>query len=133
SGGLGINNKGEVVGASVSPPGLPLGNTRAVLWRKGVITDLNALIPADSPLYLLTAFAINDVGEIVGFGVTSTGEVHGFLATPIHSEAGSKIAAPDAQGRTSESGQVAPPENVRNQLQRRVRFGRFGVALTGPR
>ena len=48
----------------------------------GVMTDLNTLVPADSPLYLLTAFAVNDSGEIVGFGVTDEGDLHGFLATP---------------------------------------------------
>jgi probable HAF family extracellular repeat protein len=46
------------------------------------MTDLNDLIPSNSPLHLLTAFGINDVGEIVGFGVTNTGDLHAFLATP---------------------------------------------------
>ena len=36
--------------------------------------------------YLLTAFSINDQGQIVGFGVLTSGAdagtVHGFLATP---------------------------------------------------
>lgn len=41
----------------------------AFLWKDGVMTDLNALIPSDSPLYLLAAFWINDSGEIAGFGV----------------------------------------------------------------
>ena len=72
----------EIVGASVSAPGLASGNPRAFLWQQGVMTDLNALIPADAPLYLLTAFGINDAGEIVGFGVTGEGDIHGFLATP---------------------------------------------------
>jgi probable HAF family extracellular repeat protein len=47
------------------------------------MTVLNALIPADSPLYLLMAQAINSQGQIVGLGLTNTGEVHGFLAKPI--------------------------------------------------
>jgi hypothetical protein len=33
-------------------------------------------------LYLLDADAINDQGEIAGFGATSTGELHAFLAIP---------------------------------------------------
>jgi probable HAF family extracellular repeat protein len=80
--GLAMNNNNQVVGASVSAPGLATGNPRAYLWQHGVMTDLNTLIPADSPLYLLTAFGINDAGVIVGFGVTGTGDMHGFLATP---------------------------------------------------
>ena len=80
--GLGINNEGEVVGASTSSPGAAMGSNRAFLWRNGVMSDLNALA-LDSPLYLLIAFAINDLGQIAGFGVqTSTGDVHAFLATP---------------------------------------------------
>jgi probable HAF family extracellular repeat protein len=83
--GLAMNNSNQIVGASVSAPGLATGNPRAYLWQHGVMTDLNTLIPADSPLYLLTAFGINDAGEIVGFGVTGTGDIHGFLATLITS------------------------------------------------
>lgn len=77
-----VNNRGDVVGASVSAPGPATGNPRAYLWQNGVMTDLNTLVPADSPLFLLTAFAINDAREIVGFGATNDGEIHGFLATP---------------------------------------------------
>lgn len=80
--GLSINNHNEVVGASVSAPGPSSGNPRAFLWQHGVMTDLNTLIPTNSPLYLLTAFGINDAGAIVGFGVTEGGDIHGFLATP---------------------------------------------------
>jgi hypothetical protein len=50
------------------------------------MSDLNALIPANSSMYLLTAFAINDEGQIAGFGVVTSGpdagKVHGFLVTP---------------------------------------------------
>ena len=66
----------------MSAPGPAGGNPRAFVWRNGVMTDLNTLVPADSPLYLLTAFAVNDSGEIVGFGATEDGDLHGFLATP---------------------------------------------------
>jgi probable HAF family extracellular repeat protein len=84
--GLGMNNEGEVVGASITSPGAAMGSPRAFLWQNGVISDLNALAP-DSPLYLLTAFWINDSGEIAGFGAVTSGanvgEMHGFLATPM--------------------------------------------------
>ena len=46
------------------------------------MTDLNTLIPANSPLFLMLACAINSSGQIVGFAVTSTGEGHGFLLSP---------------------------------------------------
>jgi probable HAF family extracellular repeat protein len=82
SAGLGINNRGEVIGNSISPPGLPTGNPHPFLWQDGVMADLNTLIPADSPLQLLTAFSINDRGQITGIGVTSGGDVHAYLMTP---------------------------------------------------
>ena len=36
----------------------------------------------DTPLYLLTACSINSRGEITGLGLTSTGEIHTYLAGP---------------------------------------------------
>jgi probable HAF family extracellular repeat protein len=75
--GLAINNRGDVVGASIGE------KPRAVLWRDGEKSDLNTLIRGDSPfLKLLTAFGINDGGQIVGFGLTKAGDLHGFLANP---------------------------------------------------
>ena len=70
----GINNHGEAVGTG----------SRAIIWRNGVATDLNTLVPGPpfSPLYLLQAFSINDGGEVVGFGVTANGDGHAFLAIP---------------------------------------------------
>ncbi len=74
-----VNNRGEIVGFSC--PG-PQGNCRAVLWRNHKWTDLNDLAPG-SPMYLLSAASINDAGQIAGYGlVTSSGEVHAFVATP---------------------------------------------------
>ena len=76
--GLDINDGGTVVGASLDAS----FNPRPYVWKKGVMTDLNTLIRGRSALYLLLAEAINDRGEIVGFGATTSGELHGFLATP---------------------------------------------------
>jgi probable HAF family extracellular repeat protein len=73
-----INDKGQVVGFSF--PG-PLGSGRAFLWENGVMTDLNTLIPRDSPWYLQSALSINEAGQIAGYG-TINGAVHAFLATP---------------------------------------------------
>jgi len=92
-----VNNRGEVVGASVSAPGPAGGNPRAFVWRNGVMTDLNTLVPSGS-LYLLTAFAVNDSGEIAGFGANEDGDLHAFLATPCHGCAASTTMVAAQQG-----------------------------------
>jgi len=96
---LGINDRGEGVGASLDASFSP----RALLWKNGVITDLNTLIRAGSPLSLLFAEAINSRGEIVGLGVNSIGETHGFLATPCdHNHADSEGCKDDGEGAAAE-------------------------------
>jgi probable HAF family extracellular repeat protein len=75
---LGINDQGEVVGASFDKSGVP----RAFLRRDGKMIDLNTLLPANAPIHALIGEIINSRGEIAGFGVNSSGQTHGFLATP---------------------------------------------------
>jgi probable HAF family extracellular repeat protein len=64
-----INSKGQIVG--VTELGVSTSTfTHAFLWEHGgPMIDLNTLIPANSSLQLITAFNINDGGEIVGWGV----------------------------------------------------------------
>jgi probable HAF family extracellular repeat protein len=76
--GLGINDGGEVVGASLDAS----FNPRAFLWESSGMADLNTLVTSNpGGLYLLLAESINSTSEIVGLGVTADG-LHGFLATP---------------------------------------------------
>jgi len=74
-----INDYGAVVGFAFDDLGM-----HAVVWINGHISDLNALIPSNSPLYLLGAYSINDAGQIVGQGcmLPACTEFHAFLATP---------------------------------------------------
>lgn len=72
-----VNESRQVVGFSIGETG-----PRAFLWQNGSMIDLNDLAPG-SPLYLLFAQAVNAGGQITGYGVTSTGELHAFLATPV--------------------------------------------------
>ena len=127
SGALSINDRGDVVGVSFDAS----SNMRAFLRQNGVMTDLNTLIPADPPLYLLFAHGINSRGEIVGFGVqkSSPYEVHAFLATPVRGEFSDESISPAAQGVTTP---MVLPEDVRKLLQQRPPFARFGARLMGP-
>jgi len=90
---IAVNEAGEVVGESLDAS----GNPRAFLWQGGEMTELNTLIPADSPLFLLFACSINSHGDIVGVAATAAGELHTYLATPLRGEAGSKVGSENAR------------------------------------
>jgi probable HAF family extracellular repeat protein len=113
---ISINDDGSVVGASLDAN----FNPRAFLWEKGLMTDLNTLIAGDSPLYLLTGCSINSRGEITGLGLTSTGEIHTYLATPKHGVATSESTSRDVMSRRILS------DDTRKLLQQQLRFGRSG-------
>ena len=66
-----VNSRGQVVGTSEDRAHMVIGvGEHAFLWEKGgPMVDLNTLIPSGSSLQLTYAVAINDRGEIAGFGV----------------------------------------------------------------
>ena len=72
-----VNNRGDVVGWAE----FPNGGYHGFLYRRGVMRNLNDLIPADSGWWLISANDINDAGEIVGAGWIDD-EGHAFLLTP---------------------------------------------------
>jgi uncharacterized membrane protein len=79
SAALGINDSGEVVGYSYRVD----GPTLATLCSGGVITNLTqALWSGGDGWTLEEATAINDMGQIVGFGEGPEGE-SAFLLTPV--------------------------------------------------
>jgi probable HAF family extracellular repeat protein len=75
-----INIWGEVVGRSSDAD----FNGRGWVLQNGVMTDLNTLIPANSPLYIEEGTANNDWGQIAGIATeVSTGETHAVLLIPV--------------------------------------------------
>ncbi len=124
----GINNRTQVVGGSCDMS----GNCRAFLWDNNAMTDLNDLIPANSPWYLAYALGINDAGEIVGFAVEkSTGNTYAYLASPLPGPAVQTAAAPAAQERTDASRPAVLPESLRILLRQRLPFGRLAARPVG--
>jgi probable HAF family extracellular repeat protein len=75
---ISINDNGVILGLSIDSN----FNTRAVIWKGGRIHDLNKLAQ-NSPLYLLTGCSIDKKGAITGLGLTNSGDIHAYLATPI--------------------------------------------------
>jgi probable HAF family extracellular repeat protein len=73
---LGINDAGQVVGMSGGPSG-----ARGFLWTSySGMKDLNTMLPPDLDVSLAGAFAINDRGQIAGYGGPSHVHMHHFNA-----------------------------------------------------
>ena len=93
-------------------------NPRAFSRRAGVMTDLNTLVQANSPLYLLLACSINSASEITGLALDPiSGELHGYVATPV-----------DGPEPLNQSRALALPKAAREKLQS-LGLGRFGYRI----
>src|SRR5262249_31091822 len=77
SAAYGINTAGDIVGRAQTAH----GEDHAFLYRAGILTDLNRVLPPGSSWVLTRAGAINDAGQITGAGLFH-GERHAFLWTP---------------------------------------------------
>ena len=118
----GISSDGKVVVGSTWDS--EFNWSHAFIYQNGVMTDLNTLLPASSNLYATMANKINDRGQISGMATVisgpETGNIHAFLATPVHQSIGRSVA------------DVAPtrpksnvPSNAGNRLLRRLGAGQF--------
>lgn len=77
---FGINDLGQITGRSNTA----IEDRRAFLYDNGVMIDLNTLIAPDSGWLLMNGAAINNMGQIAGYGRNPQGEEnHAFLLTPI--------------------------------------------------
>ncbi len=79
----GINSRGEIVGIVQ-----PLGS-HACIFRGGVVINLNFAFPKGIFIHgmhgwtLQTADAINDLGQIAGWGNKSASDVRAYMITPV--------------------------------------------------
>lgn len=72
-----INNLGQVAFENAGVGG------GAYLFSDGTVTNLNTLIAPTSGWELEGAYGINNLGQIVGWGHTPSGDVHAYLLTPV--------------------------------------------------
>ena len=137
-----VNSRGQVVGTSEDRAHMIIGvGEHAFLWEDGgPMVDLNTLIPAGSSLQLTYAVAINERGEIAGFGVPPgvlpeqyETKGHAYILIPCDdnhpgvcdNEASGALASPEVtQSRTFES--------VPSPLRQWTRFGRSRPTLLKP-
>ena len=96
---LAINGAGQIVGGS-NVAGTFVQH--AFLYANGAMTDLNAQLPANSGWVLENATAINDAGQVAGFGLIG-GKRHAFLMNDV------TAGTPQGQSQTIS---FAAPANV---------------------
>jgi probable HAF family extracellular repeat protein len=89
----GINDRGQVVGSTWDSN---FNWSHGFIWQDGVMTDLNTLFPANSNLFATMANKINERGQISGMAIVlsgpDAGNIHAFLATPVHQSIRRSIA-----------------------------------------
>jgi probable HAF family extracellular repeat protein len=87
-----INASGVIVGEGGWCPQSPCSG--AVIWRNGVRTDLQGLIPPGSAVGLTLAYAINDSGQILAW---TDGSRRALLLTPV---AAPRLSTPSIQSNS---------------------------------
>lgn len=110
-----ISERGQILGQSCDAN----GNCRGFLRQNGVMTDVNTLIPAESPFVIIDANDINTAGEITGQAFDPlTGEMPAIELIPC-TQADDPACKSDARG----SFPVSLPKSVRDALEaKRVRL-----------
>jgi len=78
--GFGVNDSNVVVGYG----NISTNAAHAMIWTSsGGMQDLNSLIPSSSGWTLINANAINNAGQITGYG-SKNGHNHAFVLTPVN-------------------------------------------------
>jgi probable HAF family extracellular repeat protein len=112
SGARAVNRAGEVVGF-LGVPGPGGLSFHAFVYTDGKPADLNDLLPAGTGWELNYATAVNDRGQIAGWGVNPQGKLRSFLLTPGTDRRSDAIArfAAGRSGWSPSEGQTAeqPP------------------------
>lgn len=79
-----VNDGGLIVGIAYDSMLDPLANPHAFAYFNGAMHDLNEFLPAGSGFsVLLNATGVNNLGDIVGVGLTDEGDLAGFVLSGV--------------------------------------------------
>lgn len=139
-----VNSSGGVVGTSESKDLCLIGvGEHAFLWQPGEpMVDLNTLIAPGANLQLTYAVAINDRGEIAGFGVPPGCAVadyetcgHAYVLIPCATEkdcsnaTSAETYGPISSTQGSTHGSTVSNRNTKSSLQRSIGVARGRIQL----
>lgn len=116
-----INDTGEVVGFSCGPI-----DCRGFVWQGGVMTDLNSVLPVDSPLFITNAADIGSRGEIAVQAFDQ--KLQDFVAAVLTPNGNDDGPFGDNAERNNVQRKVILPTNVRELLQRRWNLAAFKLS-----
>jgi probable HAF family extracellular repeat protein len=127
---LDVNDQGQVVGVSIP-------SFHAFIYENNKLTDLNVLMPKNSPLLLIGANGINELGEITGQacivadgGCPLGNNIPAFLAVPSFFEG--DRADDLAEATNSDAASITVSEGIRQGMIRKLAFGHFGSEPVKP-
>ncbi len=114
---LGINEERQIVGISCTAG---FASCRAFLWERGVMMDLNELVPDDYADHLYTANDINNLGQITGYTVKAGSEDSlAFWAVPLEKR-GHRDSDADSIAAKSDVKRVPLPAQARQLILARA-------------
>ncbi len=110
---LGINDEGQIVGTSCTAG---FASCRAFLYERGVMMDLNELVPDDYADHLYSANDINNDGQITGLAIKAgTEDTVAVWVLPLGKHDRSDSAAADSVAR-NDANRVPLPEDARQRV-----------------
>ena len=114
---LGINEQRQIVGISCTAG---FASCRAFLWERGVMMDLNDLVPGDYADLLFTANDINNLGQITGLTIKAgTQDQLAFWAVPTEKR-GHRDADANSVAAQFEAKRVPLPPQARQLILARA-------------
>ncbi len=106
-----INNNRQIVGYTFGDDGSEIRGF--ISDQGGALVDINTLIRKPHGLNVLAAYYINDSGEVVGFALTQSGEIHPVVLIPENSL--DRLTEKDGSGKFADEGpqNTYPVEHVK--------------------